>query len=678
MWSLSRGVRLVGKGARSGTLEIPPTPLAVMKALNPRATIEELVAQSTDPVYITDERGRLFDVNAHACDELGFNRTELLGMRISDVDAGHPLTIRAELRRLALGEDTEQQRRVHRRRDGETFSVEVHSTMVELDEAELICTRAHTVHTVVAKTEPAPTRPIELSLFRELFDCSSDAIAIIDHKGRYLLQNAAHQDLLGYEDQDLIDRTPAIHLGPAAFEEVAKALAETGKHLAQHDSRTNSGMIRRIEISAFAVGGKHGEPPLFVGIKRAVSDVEQRRQEAGDRERDELRGRLRQAQKMEVIGQLAAGVAHDFNNLLTPIMGYADLELGGIPEGSSLAGSLQGILSSARRGRALTSQLLAFASKQVMSMEVVDLAEQIHSTSAMLRQLIPYSSHSELKLELDPAVPCVSADAGQMHQVLMNLVVNARDAMSEGGQIRIGLRTVEFALGDPMLRVLGKEGTYVNLSVSDQGCGIDLATQERVFEPFFTTKGECGGTGLGLSIAHGIISQHGGHIHAVSELGRGTTFQIYLAPVAALDGLGGPVAVEDSSRVEGEGIILVVEDEASVRTVVVRILEEEGFQILAAEDGPSALALLKGCTSKIDLLLTDVMMPGMEGPELCRLIHQSFPELPVLYMSGFARDALTNDGHLDESISMIEKPFTPAELLDKVARVLSGSGVGRS
>ncbi|MFT7676699.1 MAG: two-component system cell cycle sensor histidine kinase/response regulator CckA [Planctomycetota bacterium] len=426
------------------------------------------------------------------------------------------------------------------------------------------------------------------------------------------------------------------------------------------------------------MGGHDGSPPLFVGIKRAATDVELRRTEAGERERHELLESLKQAQKMEVIGQLAAGVAHDFNNLLTPIMGYADLELHHQVKDSAGALAMEGILESARRGRDLTSQLLAFARKQVMSMEVLDLGQQIEAGQGMLQQLIPGNGSFILRFDLAPGVSPVRADPGQLHQVLMNLVVNARDSMADGSEILVQLRNIEVPHGDPLVRVLGAAGTYVMLCVSDQGCGMDAATQERIFEPFFSTKTEHSGTGLGLSIAHGIVGQHAGHIHSVSEVGRGTTFQIYLPPASADDIEASSPKSSRGADASSQKTILLVEDEGPVRAVVIRILSELGYRVLSANDGQAALDLAAQITRPTHLLLTDVMMPNMNGPQLCAKMRERDPNLPVLYTSGFARDELAGDGILGDGISMIEKPFTSAELVKKIQVVLPNQRAARS
>jgi PAS domain S-box-containing protein len=382
---------------------------------------------------------------------------------------------------------------------------------------------------------------------------------------------------------------------------------------------------------------------------------------------------LRQAQKMEAIGRLAGGIAHDFNNLLMVISGYSEFLLERLGPDPKLRGPAQEISNATQRATSLTRQLLAFSRKQMLAPKVLDLNEVVAENLKMLTRMI--GEDIDLVMVPGPALGAVRADPGQIDQVIMNLAVNARDAMPHGGKLTI--ETANVTLDENFTRTHSPltPGDYIMLALSDTGIGMDSETQSRIFEPFFTTKG-AKGTGLGLSTVYGIVKQSGGFIFVDSQPQRGTSFRAYFPRVDARED---PAATQESlslSRAShGQETILLVEDESNLRRLARHYLETQGYKILEAEDGAAALQIVDGYPGTINLLLTDVIMPGMNGRELAAHISQLLPEVRVLYMSGYTEDAVGHDGTLDAGISLLQKPFSLPALRDRVREVLDSEPV---
>jgi signal transduction histidine kinase len=383
-----------------------------------------------------------------------------------------------------------------------------------------------------------------------------------------------------------------------------------------------------------------------------------------------LEGQLLLSQKMEAIGRLAGGIAHDFNNILTAIGGYSDLLLADLPPDDARRGDVEEIHRATARAAALTQQLLAFSRRQVLQPKIVDLNALVSDIEKMLRRLI--GEDILFAIVLHPRLGNVRADPGQIEQVIVNLAVNARDAMPNGGRLTIETRNVEldesYAIDHPTVI----PGRYVLLAVSDTGIGMDDETKARIFEPFFTTKERGKGAGLGLATVYGIVQQTGGHIWPYSEAGKGTTMRVYLPRV---DQPADPIARPGDAApgaLRGSETILLVEDEAPVRSVTRQLLERNGYTVREAADGPAALALLDGEAGpeQVDLLLTDVIMPGMSGRELADQLLVRHPQLRVLFMSGYTGDAVVRHGMLQPGLAYLEKPFRPPTLLRKVREVL--------
>ena len=383
-------------------------------------------------------------------------------------------------------------------------------------------------------------------------------------------------------------------------------------------------------------------------------------------ERTQLQASFLQAQKMESVGRLAGGIAHDFNNLLTVMISTADLALGQLKEGDPLHADFQEVRRAAGRAAVLTRQLLAFSRKQVLQPAVLSLNAVVADMEKMLRPVIGEA----IELVFAPAedLGSVTVDPGQIEQVIMNLAVNARDAMPEGGKLTIETRNAElddaYAAQHPSVR----PGPHVMLAISDTGAGMDEATRAYIFEPFFTTKERGKGTGLGLSTAHGIVEQSGGSIRVDSEVGEGTTFTIYLPRVAEAARDDRPARAVTPAR--GTETILVVEDEQALRKAIKRILESAGYTVLAAANGGEALLLLEHHEGPVYLMLTDLVMPGLSGRELAQRLARMRPDVKVLYMSGYSDDTVVPHGVLDEGTHFVGKPFTIEELTRKVREVL--------
>lgn len=386
-------------------------------------------------------------------------------------------------------------------------------------------------------------------------------------------------------------------------------------------------------------------------------------------ERNQLETQLRQAQKMEAIGRLAGGVAHDFNNVLTAIFGYADLVMEDLPADSTSREDLEEVRKAAQRASTLTKQLLAFSRQQVLAPAVLSLNELVEDIDKMLRRLI--GEDVELSLKLTESVGNVRADPGQIQQVLMNLVVNARDAMPTGGRLLIETANADLTEEYAEQHRPVIPGTYVMLAVTDTGTGMTPEIVGRIFEPFFTTKEKGKGTGLGLSTVYGIVKQSNGYIWVYSEPGRGTTFKVYLPRVDAPADARGPARVAGS--LAGNETVLLAEDDESLRRLVKGLLEKLGYRVLEAENAAHALALAESHDGPIHLLVSDVVMPGASGRELARRLAESRAETKVLYMSGYTDDAIVHHGMLEPGLNFLQKPFTPAALARKVREVLDAT-----
>jgi two-component system, cell cycle sensor histidine kinase and response regulator CckA len=481
-------------------------------------------------------------------------------------------------------------------------------------------------------------------------------------EGQFLDINPALVGMLGYNSTTevlALDPAKDVFLDPKEYSSLSEEFRRTGR-MDGFEARwkRKDGAIIFVRISGRAVATEDHPADVLEAI---AEDVTERRL---------LEDQFRQSQKMEAVGRLASGIAHDFNNLLMVVSGYTEVLLEQLPPGHPLHSKAEAIRQASDRATALTRQLLAFSRKQLLELKIIDLNAIVSSMERLLRPLI--GEDIEVFTTLDPSAGCTRADAGQVEQVIMNLVVNARDAMPNGG--KLSLRTANVTL-DSSYRpenTFIKHGPYIMLSISDTGHGMDRETQARIFEPFFTTKEKGKGTGLGLSTVYGIIKQTGGYIFVQSELGRGTVFNIYLP--RAEEVCDSPSLLPAIVTVSGGSeTILLVEDEDSVRQLVRETLEAGGYRVLEAANGHAAITLAAHHSEPIDLIITDVVMPGLSGHELIHQLIPSRPNAKILYLSGYTEDAVLTPATPGLARAFLQKPFTLQTLSRKVREVLAAS-----
>ncbi len=502
----------------------------------------------------------------------------------------------------------------------------------------------------------------ELTLFRRAMDGSADAFFVADAEtGRFVDFNESAARQLGYSRDELLHMSPpdiAPHLRDRdTWEEVLEATRRGTAGVRRSGHVRKDGSEFPVEIS-FSVVNHRGRT-LILAISRDVSA-----RDTAERESEALRIQLEQAQKMESVGRLAGGIAHDFNNLLTVVNATADLVLADLEADAPLREELEEIRAAGERAARLTRQLLAFSRRQVLRPRHVQVNDVIGDFLDMIRRVI--GAHIVLEAALADDLPLIEGDAGQLEQVVMNLCVNARDAMPRGGTLTIATRKVILTEDDASRHVAMSAGEHVLLSVSDTGEGMDEATQARIFEPFFTPKARGKGTGLGLSTAYGIVKQSGGTIWAYSEVGLGTTFKVYF-PAAQ-----GPASVDPDDLVAPPGTetILLVEDEEPIRRLVRRILDRAGYSVLEAENGGQALEILDRSEGRVDLVLTDLVLPGMSGTQLAARLATAHPRVRILLATGYSAEALASRLPQDRHWSIIGKPYAVDELLHVVRRTL--------
>ena len=493
--------------------------------------------------------------------------------------------------------------------------------------------------------------------YRSLVQSSVYGIYRSSLEGRFLDINPALITMLGYGSPDevlLLDPENDVFAQPEEHDRLIEEFRRTGRLDGfEVKWKRKDGSAITVRISGRAVSSADEPADVLEAIAEDVTD------------RRALEDQFRQAQKMEAVGRLAGGVAHDFNNLLMVISGYAEVILAQVDPASPLLEKGRAIQLAADRATTLTRQLLAFSRKQLLELKVVDVNAIVQDMERLLRPLI--GENIDLVTILSPEAAHTRADAGQLEQVIMNLVVNAKDAMPTGG--RLTLRTENVALDEDHRRSQQfiRPGNYVTLMVSDTGMGMDRETQSRIFEPFFTTKEKGKGTGLGLSTVYGIVKQSGGYVTVQSELGRGTAFQIYLPRV---EGAAEKHSVAVPEAVGGTETILLVEDEESVRQLVRDTLAAKGYKVLEAENGEAGVAAAAHHKGKLDLIITDVVMPGMGGREMVKQLMETRPGTRVLYLSGYTEDAIISDGSIEKGTAFLQKPFTLQSLSRKVREVL--------
>jgi two-component system, cell cycle sensor histidine kinase and response regulator CckA len=607
-------------------------------------------------VTISDLDGNFKEANASFLRMLGYTRDDMLAGKlnwevitppdclVSDIEA------RAQLRATGFLPLREREF-VHK--DGRQIAALVGSATLE-----------GTTECIGYVTDISARRQAEDALraseaqYRALFELSPFPKFLYDHETlRFLAVNDAAIRHYGYSRDEFLTMTledirPRADVPEllARFSEIVPRGRKPGG-LWRHRKKDGSVIDVDVTVSKFVLGNR----PCGLAIALDMT------------ERNRLEVQLRQTQKMDAVGNLAGGVAHDFNNLLSVILSYSQMLTESLQPGDPMRGDLEEISRAGKRAADLTRQLLAFSRQQILEPRILDLSAVVDGVAKMLRRVV--GEDVELTVVSDPGLRTVSADPGQIEQVLMNLVVNARDAMPKGGKLTIEMANVDLDSGYASTHADVKPGAYVMLAVTDTGSGMDVGTRERIFEPFFTTKEQGKGTGLGLSTVFGIVQQSGGHIWVYSEPAEGTTIKVYL-PQAGSSAAAAVVEATEPRTRRGSETILLVEDEGSVRAVTRTILERYGYLVLEAQSGGDALLICEQHKATIHVLLTDVVMPRMSGRKLADRLGLLRPDMKVLYMSGYTDDSIVRHGVLDSDVAFLQKPITPETLTRKLRQVI--------
>jgi two-component system cell cycle sensor histidine kinase/response regulator CckA len=497
-------------------------------------------------------------------------------------------------------------------------------------------------------------------LFQLISENAADMIAVVDANGERLYNSPSYARVLGYTAEDLRRTSPMEQVHPDDLPMVLDAAKEAkgsgiGRRI-EYRMRRKDGEWVVLESTASPIRNAAGNVEKLVIVNRDIS------------ERRHLELQLRQSQKMDAIGRLSGGVAHDFNNLLGVIIGYSEVLQDQIKEGDRLRVCVDQILQAGKRAASLTRQLLAFSRQQVLEPKVLLLNGVVGDMEKMLRRLI--GEDVQLTTKLDPKLGKVRADQGQIEQVVMNLAVNARDAMPEGGQLSI--ETCNTEMDEAFVKRYPypvQTGPYILLTVSDTGTGMDDATKQRIFEPFFTTKEKGKGTGLGLSMVYGVVKQSNGYIDVFSAVGNGTTFKIYL-PQIGQEPEERATKTALSKALRGSETILLVEDEKNLCVLTRNLLEQYGYSVLEAESGAQALAISRQNTGAIHLLLTDIVMPGISGRALAQTLSKERRGIRVVYMSGYTGQTVGGQTVLSPGSHFLQKPFTREDLARKIREAL--------
>ena len=618
------------------------------------ASVQDLMDHASDAIFVVADR-RYVDVNEAACDLTGRSREELLAMEVASLD---PTDRRDEVNglfdRLEAGETVIAESDLIRK-DGSRIRIEAHARQLPDGRFQSI------VRDISERVEAERALRESEELLRHAFDAGASGMTLETLDGRLTKVNPAFANMLGYEPQELEGRSTDSITHADDRDEMIETLDRMARGTFEESHtekrflhRTGRAVWARVDLALTRY--EQGRSRMVVGH---VLDISRSR---------ELEGRLRQGEKMEAVGRLAGGVAHDFNNLLGIVLNYSRFVAEELGPKHACRDDVQEIIKAGQRGTALVHQLLTFSRKDLPNTEALLVNDAVSELEPLLRKLIP--ENIQLSIQLDPDIPEVAIDQTHLDQILVNLAVNAKDAMYGDGELKIATRNL--TLGDPSEDLGLEAGRYAVASVSDTGTGIPQEIREHVFEPFFTTKERDKGTGLGLATVHSIVSQAGGTVHIESIAGLGTRFDIFLpathVEVQPIRLKPSPAAMAEKTTVLD---LLVVEDEPSVRSLTSRILRSAGHNVVEAGDGIEALEILRDVT--FDVLVSDVVMPAMSGLELRRRV-----ELPAVLMSGYPDDDIRDQGELPTDTALVLKPFTPDELLEAVSRAATDSTTQRS
>jgi len=626
--------------------------------------LKALLDSALDACVTMDETGRLTSWSAAAEVVFGWPASEAIGRSLADTiipqqhREGHA---RGLARFLETGEGPILRQRIEitaLHRDGREFPVELTVTPIRLGDHWLF--GAFVRDLTEEKHAEQALRRSEAS-YRGLVEHAAYGIYRATADGEFLMVNPALFTMLGFPSADDVlkmDASRDVYVDPTARARILARCEQFGSAIEEVAWKRRDGSVITVRLNGRPVRAPDGTIECFEFI---VDDVTEQRA---------LEERLRQTQKMEAVGRLAGGIAHDFNNLLTAILGSVDFLRRALGPDHPEHAETEEIQKAAVRAADLTRQLLAFSRQQVLAPKVLDVDALVTNLEKMLRRLI--GEDVELRFVAKASRAAVLADPGQLEQVIVNLVVNARDAMPRGGKLTIETATVDLDAGYAWEHGTVEPGRYVMLAVTDTGVGIDRAAQARLFEPFFTTKEFGKGTGLGLATVYGIVKQSGGYIWVYSEPGQGATFKVYLPRV---EPAGEPVAAPQppARALGGTETILLAEDEAAVRNLARRVLEKHGYKLLLAATGRDGVQVAEQHAAPIDLLVTDVVMPEMGGRELAQRLTARQPGLKVLFLSGYTDDAIVHHGVFDAGVAFLQKPFKPDDLVRKIRAVLDGT-----
>ncbi|MCC7061647.1 MAG: PAS domain S-box protein [Planctomycetes bacterium] len=613
-----------------------------------------LVDHATDAIFLHARDGTVLDVNEQACSSLGRSRESLIGASPREFDLGVEKAVVDRISdRLDAGEllvlDT-----MHQGPNGECFPVELRiRPFTEAGQRYSVSSARDITERKRAEAELRASH----DLLHAVVEGTSDAVFVKDVDGRYLLLNAAGGHLLGRSVASVLGRTDAeiggrVQLAGSRASE--QQVMSTGRECSFEFTVAGDGGERVHSVTTAPYRSAGGEVLGVVGIARDVTDARR------------LEEQFRQAQKMEAVGRLAGGLAHDFNNLLTVVNGCSELVLMQLAPDAPQRELVREIQCAGERACRLTRQLLAFSRRQLLQPQAVPVNDRLEDLLSLLRRLL--GEDVELRLDRAPDVGPAYVDPSQFDQAIVNLAVNARDAMPDGGRITISTSNVEFRAGAAPADL--PPGRYVAVTVSDTGIGMDESTRARAFEPFFTTKPPGKGTGLGLAMVYGFVKQSGGHIDLQTKPGRGATFRLWLPRVDQPVLVPRP-ASDAGSRSRGNETVLLVEDEEAVRSLVRTVLRGSGYRVLEARDGIEGLRVARAHGQKIDLLLTDLVMPHLGGRRLADQLVQERPDLRVLLLSGYADESVAGGAY-----PLLDKPFSPATLSRRVREVLDDSVPG--
>jgi PAS domain S-box-containing protein len=630
-----------------------------------------------DAVVAVDGGGTIVQVNSQAQELFGYERDELIGQKVEMlVPEGQRREHHHHREGFARAPKTRRMGAeldlYGRRRDGSEFPVEISLSPVATEKGAFVLSairdisdRKRIAEELRRANEELHRRTIEQlgeyrSRLASIIDSSEDAILSKDLKGIITSWNKGAERIYGYTPEEVVGKNITLLTPSDRPDEIPKILEKIarGERVEQHESMRLTKDGRRLDVSV-SVSPLRNAAGDIVGASAIARDITaQRRAE----------GQLRQSQKMEAIGRLAGGVAHDFNNVLGIINACAEFLRDRIDPAAEPSLYVENIKKAIERGRALTKQLLAFSRTSAIQPRVLDLNERLRDITKLLRPLL--GDDVEILVVPKTASAVVEADPGQLDQIVVNLAVNARDAMPRGGKFILETSAMRLDDGFAEQHQVMAPGKYVVLAVSDTGGGMDETTVARIFEPFFTTKEAGKGTGLGLATVYGIVKQSAGHIMVYSEPGQGTTFKIYLPSADHKIGVKSKPEVETVSPKRQGATILLVEDDEIMRSLTRKLLQEHGYTVFEADDGKSALEWVRSHAGPIDLLLTDVVMRRMSGPELVERLSKSRPTLKVVYMSGYTGELMANRQVLKPGVTLLEKPFSRTALLNTIHATL--------